>query len=104
MPQIKWEWQRVCRLFWERRERSRVGVKFLGTKSWLRKRNRGRGTQRKYGSRPPLQEEGPPSLWFRPFCLVQKLLSKMIELLFSQYKNKFFNRPTPKEHGERPTQ
>lgn len=75
----------------EGRERSRVGVKFLGSKSWLRRGNRGRGTQRKYGSGPPLQEEGTLSLCFRSFCLVPKFLPKMLEVFCSQYKKKLFN-------------
>lgn len=87
----------------EGRERSRVGVKFLGSKSWLRRGNRGRGTQRKYGLGPPLQEEETLSLCFRSFCLVPKLLPKMREVFCSQYKKKLFNSKPPKEHEERQT-
>lgn len=80
-----------------------VRVKFLGPKVWLRKGNRGRGTQKKGWFKTPTLRRGSPCLSFRSFCLVQKLLSKSLGLFFSQYKKKFFSSKTPKEHGERPT-
>lgn len=45
-------------------------------------------------------EKRTPYLGFRWCCLVQKFLSKMLWLFFSQYNKSFVNNKTPKEHED----